>query len=177
MRLFLALLVGLLIFLIAALLIGLARSTTFASDRAVRQWNTAADAAADTLRTAVNSSPPDVIETHLGFIRGRYAIDAAEVKIGQQTVRSGVAQGLVPIERPLPGGRLIVYFDASPLQQERRTFILLAGICAVATLAGTTLLFLYLPRITRPVELMLDQAGRVTEREEGQEDTQYVVET
>ncbi|HUP46400.1 MAG TPA: ATP-binding protein [Thermoanaerobaculia bacterium] len=176
-RLFLAILVGLLVFMIAALIIGFGRNTSFGSQQTLRQWNTSADAAADTLRNSITSTSPDVLQAHLGYIRSRYAIDAAVIEMESGAIQSGVTTSLVPIERPLPDARLICYFDPSPIQNARRTFLLLAVICIIVAVAGMTLLALYVPKITRPIEQMLDQAGRVGEREAGQEDTQYVVET
>ena len=177
-RLFLAFLVGLLIFMIAALLITFGKTAAFAADRTVVQWNTAADAAADALRPyPLPTTPSDVIEGRLLSLRARYEIAAATVRVGSREITSGPNIGLTPVSRSLEGANLICYFDASPVMNARRTFVMMAIICVLATIAVTILLLLYLPRITRPIELMLDQAGHVSEREAGQEDTHYVVET
>ena len=177
-RLFLALLVGLLIFIIAALLIGFGQTTEFAADRAIMQWNTVADAAADALRPLpLEKTPPDIIEGQILSIRARYGIPAAVVKTGATVIESGTATGLTAVQRPLEGGQLICYFDASAVVSARRTFAMMAVICIGATFAGSILLLLYLPRITRPIEMMLDEAGQVSHREAGQEDTTYVVDT
>lgn len=164
--------------MIAALLITFGRTVEFAAERTVAQWNTAADAAADALRPfPLATTPSDVIEGRLIAIRARFEIPAATVRFQSRQIRSGRIDGLTGISRPVEGGELICWFDASPVANARRTFVMMAIICVIATLAGTVLLLLYLPRITRPVELMLDEAGHVSEREAGQEDTHYVVET
>lgn len=178
MRLFLAFLVGLLVFIIAALLIGFGRTSALATERAVLQWNTAADAAADALRGfPADTTSPEVLEGYLLSIRVRYDIGAAVIERGGTTITSGLTTDLTGVQRAIPGGKLTCYFDASALRDARRTFVLMATICAIATLAGIILLTLYLPKITRPIELMLDQAGQLSTREAGQEDTHYLVET
>ena len=142
------------------------------------QWNTAADAAADALRPyPLATTPSDVIEGRLLSLRARFDIAAASVRVGAREITSGTNTGLTPVGRALEGGNLTCYFDATPVMNARRTFVMMAIICVLATIAVTILLFLYLPRITRPIELMLDQAGHISEREAGQEDTHYVVET
>lgn len=164
--------------MIAALLITFGRTVEFAAERTVAQWNTAADAAADAIRPLpLASTPPDVIEGRLIAIRARFEIPAATVRVQSRQIRSGRTDGLTAIRRPVEGGELTCWFDPSPVANARRTFVMMAIICVIATVAGTVLLLLYLPRITRPVELMLDEAGHVSEREAGQEDTHYVVET
>ncbi|HET7706250.1 MAG TPA: ATP-binding protein [Thermoanaerobaculia bacterium] len=177
-RLFLAFLVGLLIFMIAALLITFGRTVEFAAERTVAQWNTAADAAADAIRPLpLAATPSDVIEGRLIAIRARFEIPATTIRLQSRQIRSGRTDNLTAVSRPVEGGELICWFDPSPVANARRTFVMMAIICVIATVAGTVLLLLYLPRITRPVELMLDEAGHVSEREAGQEDTHYVVET
>lgn len=164
--------------MIAALLITLGRTAEFAAERAAAQWNTAADAAADAIRPLpLATTAPDVIEGRLIAIRARFEIPAATVRGAARLIRSGRTDGLTPVRRPVDGGELTCWFDPSPVVNARRTFVMMAIICVIATVAGTVLLLLYLPRITRPVELMLDEAGHVSEREAGQEDTHYVVET
>ena len=164
--------------MIAALLITFGRTAEFAAERTVAQWNTAADAAADAIRPLpLSATPSDVVEGRLIAIRARFEIPAASIRVQSRQIRSGRTDGLTAVSRPVDGGELTCWFDATPVVNARRTFVMMAIICVIATVAGTILLLLYLPRITRPVELMLDEAGHVSEREEGQEDTHYVVET
>jgi signal transduction histidine kinase len=74
-------------------------------------------------------------------------------------------------------GEIYFIFDAADLDQIRRQAATATIICLAATVAGTLLLLLYLPRIVRPVEQLLDQADALGGRRPGEDDTQYLVGT
>ena len=174
-RLFLASLVGLLVFMIAALLLVLARTARFGAEAATREAITAAEAAAESFSTPV---PPSLVESKLIYMRGRYGIDALEFRFPDgRVVTSGETTGMTPIRRDVPGGAVISYFDQTQLQNLRRSFVLMGSICIAAALAASALLFLYLPRITQPIEIMLDQASEVSERGANEDEAKYLVDT
>lgn len=175
-KLFLTVLVGYLIVLIAALLLLLVRTTGMATERTVRTWNIAADAAAQLLAAQAHDSP-STVQAILPSLTSRFGIDAAEVRLHGSVLRWGVPMRMHTIERSIPNGTLICYFDPTPIDNARRSFMLVAAICIFASASGIVLLLLYLPKIIRPVELMLEEAETVRERSEGQDETNFVVET
>ena len=174
-KLFLTVLVGYLVVLIAALVLILVRTTAFATDATVRQWNTAADAVAEAV--AARTANPTELRILLPTLATRYGVDAIEVQTGGGVVQHGLPQNMRALSRPIPGGTLVCYFDPTPIENARRSFMIVATICVVASALGIVLLLLYLPRILRPVELMLEEAAEVRERGEGQDETHYLVET
>jgi signal transduction histidine kinase len=74
-------------------------------------------------------------------------------------------------------GAIYFVFDAADLDQIRRQSANATIICLAATIAGTLLLLLYLPRIVRPVEQLLDQADALGGRKPGEDETEYLVGT
>jgi PAS domain S-box-containing protein len=166
--------------MIVVLLVVLAQTASFAAESSTRHWNTAADAAADSFLPAGADGvlSPTLVESRLIYIRSRYEADAASFRaVDGRVTTSGEIEGLTAVERTIRGGTLAIYFDASTLQRTRRSFILVGIICAVATLAASFLLALYLPRITRPVEQLLDQANEISDRQSHQDEGQFVVDT
>jgi len=176
-RLFLALLVGFLVALILVLLLVYGQSTGAAGVVMTARWQTAADAAADALASEKNLSS-SVLDARLIYIRTRYGIDAIEVRpAGANPVRSGDSGDYEAVERAVQGGRIICYFDRAPLVDLRRQFLWLTMISIAATAAGAILLLLYLPKITRPIQALLDQASQVSERTSDQDETNYLIDT
>lgn len=174
-RLFLACLAGLLVFIIVTLLLVLARTAGFATESAMREQLAAADAAADAFQTPISSSE---VESKLIYLRSRYDIGAMEFRPLQgRVVASGGTAGMIPVSQKVPGGTLISWFDQSRLKSAQRVFVLVGTIGVAATLAGIVLLILYMPRITRPVELLLDKAGEVSERGDDEDEASYLVDT
>ena len=125
-RLFLALLVGLLVTLIVVLLAVLGRASAFAAANATRHWNTAADAAMESLAAGVEDEiPPELVESRLVFIRSRYEVEAAQFKARDGRVTaSGEHEGLAAVQRRLRGGTLTLYFDDSGVRNTRRSYLL-----------------------------------------------------
>ena len=174
-RLFLACLAGLLVFIIVALLLVLARTAGFAAESATREQLAAADAAADSFQTPVS---PSEVESKLIYLRSRFNIGAMEFRPqAGRVIASGGTAEMTPVSRKVPGGTLISWFDQSRLQSAQRVFVLMGTIGVAATLAAIALLVLYLPRITRPVELLLDKAGEVSERGDDEDEASYLVDT
>lgn len=172
-RLFLAGLVGLLVVLVLVLVLLLGRAAgTVASEIQQRQQLAAAGAAA-----SFNLMRQAPIDTRLTYARGTYDIDAIVYTAGGRTYTSGTAEGLVGIEQRVEEGTLVCYFDPSEADSLRKTFRAVTYICAAGAAACAALLLLYLPKITRPVEAMLDQALRVDAAGAHGDETQYLIDT
>ena len=175
-RWFLTILVGYLIVIIGALLVMVLETTGLAAERTTRQWHTVADVGAELLGRELEDGESGV-SMLLTTLRTRYGVEAAEAHIGGRVFRSGVPVGMTPVMRRFPGGTLICYFDPTPTANARRTFMLVTIICVTASATGIILLLLYLPKITRPVELLLEEAAAIGQRPAGQDETGYLVET
>jgi PAS domain S-box-containing protein len=175
-KLFLAALVGFLIVLILALVLLLQTSVDAAEAELRARWKVSVDAAAATI--AVGSSD---VESLLIFARNQYDIHGIEGRFpGGRTIASGLpagAEGTETLRRQTRAGTLLFTFDDAPITSLRRRFVLTAAICVAATVAGAILLLLYLPRITRPIETMLDQASALGERGEHVDEEHYLIET
>jgi PAS domain S-box-containing protein len=74
-------------------------------------------------------------------------------------------------------GTLTLRFDASSRRAARRTYLITASICIAAASFGIALLLFYLPRITRPIEQMLDDARALGTGVGDQEETAYLIDT
>jgi signal transduction histidine kinase len=173
-RLFLATLLGFLIVLIFTLLILLRADLDRTEETINRSRTVIADVAAD----AINATPHANLETQLVFLRSRYGVVAATIETSNGKVTSGTASGTVDEwTRVTRAGRLHLFFDGSDRRVAWRRFIFTALICLAAVSFGTVLLFSYLPRITRPIEEMLDDARSLGERAAGQDETAYLIET
>ena len=173
-RLFLATLLGFLIVLIFTLLILLRADLDRTEETINRSRTVIADVAAD----AINATPHANLETQLVFLRSRYGVVAATIETNNGKVTSGNASGTVDEwTRVTRAGRLHLFFDGSDRRVAWRRFIFTALICLAAVSFGTVLLFSYLPRITRPIEEMLDDARSLGERAAGQDETAYLIET
>ncbi|HVS32156.1 MAG TPA: ATP-binding protein [Thermoanaerobaculia bacterium] len=178
-RLFLTLLVGLLVVLIVVLLLVLGRTSSFAAESTMRHRLMTAEAAADALvPQGSDELPAGLVESRLVQIRTRYGVEAVSFRsVDGRVTTSGMTEGLAPAERRLRGGTLTLYFDDTRLMATRRSYVLVGIICAAATIAGAFLLAMYLPKITRPVELMLDQAREAGAKQSHEDDTEFVVDT
>jgi signal transduction histidine kinase len=127
---------------------------------------------------AVNGASPVSLETDLVSLRGRFNVAAIELQTrdGRRIV-SGEPHGQYDDVQRLTGpGTLTLHFDAAGREALHRRFILTAGICVAAASLGIALLLLYVPRILRPIEAMLDEAKELGERGD-QEETAYLIET
>lgn len=174
-RLFLTCLVGFLVVLIFILLL-LLRTNLSSTEGAIdRSHQMLADIAAE----RVNRTDPAALETELLVLRGRF--DVAGISIAGRDGRridSGARNGDFDIVTRLAGpGTLTLRFDASNRRAARRGFLLTAGICIVAASFGAALLLFYLPRITRPIEQMLDDARALGTGAGDREETAYLIDT
>jgi len=175
-RLFLTLLVGFLVALIFALILLLQRAVEDAQQAIWDQRTTAVAAAAESFsqQRAERSDMPFV----LGSLRTRYGIDVIEWRGGAHRVVSGPdGPGLAEMERNVAGAKLTFKFDNTPIEDLGRRFFLTAGLTASAAFGGVLLLIMYVPKITRPIEQMLDDARGLGERAANVDESQFVVET
>jgi PAS domain S-box-containing protein len=176
-KFFLAALVGFLIVLILALVLLMQTMLDAAQSELRGRWKVSADAAT----AAIERSAGSDLQSALIFARNHYGIDGIEASLGEgMTISSGLPSstpGAEAVRRTTSGGTLTMVFDAAPMQSLRRRFVLTASICFAAAIAGAVLLLFYLPRITRPVERMLDQASALAERAENVDEEHYLIET
>jgi|GEM_PF-316136 len=172
-RMFMALLVGFLVVLILVLLTILQNFHLTTAATIAQQWNSSAD----TIAAELNPTPD--LTSRLSLLRARHGVAAIVLR-----TRDGntLTSGLVlppPVEvlrRNTRAGEALLYFDDSELRSMRRTFLVSAAICIVSSIAATGLLLVYLSRITRPIDAMLDHARELGERGDVEE-SQYLVDT
>ncbi|HET8798007.1 MAG TPA: histidine kinase dimerization/phospho-acceptor domain-containing protein, partial [Thermoanaerobaculia bacterium] len=175
-RLFLSVLVGVLITLILVLVILLGYAASEIAASAESSARTRTRAAAALIESSSQSG--STLASYLIFLRSELDIDALVfVPRSGATVSSGDGHGLERFEHRVSGGTVIAWFDFADVRAARRTFLLTTILCTGATIAGIVLLLLYLPRITAPVEALLDEANLVAERSAHQDEAEYLVET
>jgi signal transduction histidine kinase len=68
-------------------------------------------------------------------------------------------------------------FDESELNGIQQRFVATASVSVAAAMTGMFLLVMYLPRITKPIEEMLDQARELSDRDEQTDETTYLIAT
>ena len=175
-RLFLTGLVGFLVILIFMLLLLLRANLSRTEDSLHRSQQMIADVAAESVNRSSAGIPDQ--EAQLLFLRARFNISGLEIdRHDGRRVFSGARSGQFDeVTRLVGPGALRLRFDSTQRREARRDFLLTAAICIAAASLGGTLLLFYLPRITRPIEAMLDHA-----RELGvpgdQEETAYLIDT
>ncbi|HEY4640422.1 MAG TPA: hypothetical protein VII75_03690, partial [Thermoanaerobaculia bacterium] len=155
-RVFLTCLVGFLVVLIFILLLVVSTNLSRSDEAIARSHEMVADVAAE----MVNRTPPESLDTELLLLRGRFDVAGMSVvsRDGRR-IDSGARTGNLDIVTRLAGpGTLTLRFDAARRTAARRGFLVTAGICIAAASFGAALLFFYLPRITQPIEQMLDDA-------------------
>lgn len=177
MRLFLTALVGFLAVLIVALLFVLEQFSEYARESVVRRWSAVADTVATDLSRS--SSPADQRQRALVLmgrhdIRGLALTGPAPLRIG---LPIGTNESATITRRLESGGEVRISFEDADLDAIQKRFALTAAICVAATLTGMFLLSLFIPRITRPIEEMLDEARRLGTPDGRQDETTYLLET
>jgi signal transduction histidine kinase len=175
-RLFLTVLGGFFVVLVIALAFVLQSAMAQAAEAQWQLWNATADRAADDVGTAIaNGGTVSIILTAL---RSRYGVSAVELT----GTHGRLAEGTPPHEtaklsRPTAAGKLTLTWDAAPLASLQRRLFLTALISVVAAAIGLVLLLLYIPKITQPIEQMLDHAGEIGTREAGVDEQEFLIET
>jgi signal transduction histidine kinase len=174
-RTFLTVLVVFFTVVILILLIVLQQFWRMTEEASTARWGAIADA----VTAEVEAMEPAAIEIRLPILRQRYGIE--QVELGSR--RFGQDSALPPpdhqlrLERQTRHGPVRFVFGDSELRALRRRFTLTASISVAATAVGVLLLFLYLPRITRPVEAMLDEARQVRPPIGDQDEANYLIDT
>lgn len=180
-KFFLACLVGFLVFIILTLLVLLQSVTQRATEQKLEQWRFASNVAAAALNRLPENANRSEIESQLIFLRGQYDISTISLAIpGGTPLVSGFPSsegGVSDVERTTKHGEATFSFDPAEVVAARRTFLYTAGISIAATILGTILLSLYLPRIVRPIEEMLDDASMLGERAAGVDEANYLIDT
>jgi PAS domain S-box len=174
-KLFLTCLVGFLVVLIFILLLRLRTNLWHTEEAIDRSHQMVADVSAE----AVNRNAPAALDTELLVLRGRFNIAGISITARDgRVLDSGGRAGDFDVVTRLAGpGTLTLRFDASARRAARRDFLLTAAICIAAASFGAALLLFYLPRMTRPIEQMLDDARALGTGAGDQEETAYLIET
>ncbi|HKB79835.1 MAG TPA: ATP-binding protein [Thermoanaerobaculia bacterium] len=166
----------LLLFLLVLLQSFLARTR----DVTQENWSNIARVSIDEIERSNLLADTGSLEASLTMLETRYGIAGITVMRPGSQVQVGVPptqDGVQSLIRRTQGITLIFVFDASMLNTMTRTYWATAAICILATLIASVLLIFYLPRITKPVEQMLDEAAQLEEREPGRDEQQYLLET
>lgn len=179
LRFFFSVLIGFLIVIILGLDLLLITVAGRLSDDLAREHARAADAAARDIRDLPSGATPLQIEATLTSIRSRHGAVAAEIQLARgPRLRSGIRPPAgTELVRTTPRGYLSLWFDDAEVAALRRTTRLTAIIALGAAVLGTILLMLYLRRITRPIEELLDHARSVREPAAERDETAYLIET
>jgi signal transduction histidine kinase len=172
---FLTVLVGFLAILIVVLLLLLEQFSRDAQATLLRRWDAVADAAAAQLQDATNAQD---LRIRAQILMTKYDIRGIEIA-GPAPQRFGTlgANDDAILLRPSPKGVLRFAFDDSEIRQKEWAFRATASICVAAALTGLILLALYIPRITRPIEQLLDHAREMGAQDGNTDDTTYLIET
>ncbi len=171
-KLFLALIVGFFVAIIALLLLLLSTNLTRTREAVSATENVVADIATHTLR---GTSDP---ETAMLSIRSRMPVDAIELHVGKRVIRSGqTGPNQETVARDYSRGRIIFYFDAAAIRTLQKRFNLTTAITLVATVCGILLMILYVPRILRPIEAMLEEARGLGDAATADDEAAYLIQT
>lgn len=177
-RLFLGAIVGFLGLLIVLLLLFLRSFLGHTTDAIEEGRQTIGAAVASDLANRLDSS---VGETQLTAIRARYGVAGAAIVTPEgRRITSGVIpenEGVATLTRQTPAGALTLVFDDNRERALMRTFLMTSAIALSAVAVVALLLALYLPRITRPIEQMLDSAAEIRERAPHVDEQQYLIDT
>ena len=177
-RFFLGLLVGFLVVLILVLILVLQNAVLETEMTMREQREMIADATADIINRLESANEENLRGT-LSILQNRFGAATVTVTTPQgRTIRAGYeGPGLETVQRSTYAGRLTVGFDAAPIQSLRRRFFLTAAIAVLAVIAGTLLLLFYAPKITRPIERLLDEAATVEKHDPAVDEQEYLIDT
>ena len=179
-RLFFGALVGFLTFLILLLLILLQGFLNHARDTTSANWSNAVQATSNEIMRSNLLAEIGSAQPQLALLIDRYNMAGITVKQRGRTIIVGAPPASAHVEtfsRTIQGSTLTFVFDSSQLDNYTTTYRATATISILATIAAALLLGFYLPRITRPIEEMLDAAEQIEKREPGRDEQQYLLET
>lgn len=176
-KLFLGILAGLLVTLIAVLLILLAGSMRRADEATLQRWEDMTELTASTIHDAAPYAPGE-LETRAEYLREK--LGASHVLIesyGATITRGAKDEDSITMERRRPFGRVALTFDNAARRRQQRAFFLTSTVVILATLISCLLLFLYVPKIVTPIGQMLDQAKEVEVWSHEKDEANYLIET
>jgi signal transduction histidine kinase len=180
LRLFLGILVGFLVVMILLLVVMLQVFLQHTHDVMGTGWNAVADSAVRDLAAGARADPGD-LRTQLVLLQSRYGVAGVTIERPHKPTESAgvlpTASNVETIRKTTSAGTIVLVFDASILGAMRHTFWATAAISLLAGCSGIVLLFLYLPRITSPIEAMLDSAATIEEKSPAVDEQQYLIET
>lgn len=177
LRWFFFTLFGFFLFATLALLLVLQSVLARYEEKTVEQWAQTSKFGTDAIERFIAS--PENLESYLVYLRGRYRIERIDVALADgRVIRSGSepANAHVAVQRPGPFTATF-HYNAEPLRQMKRAFYAITAICLVGAVAGCVLLLLYLQRITRPIEEMLDHARDLDTTSDAPDEARYLIET
>lgn len=177
-RLFLASLVGFLIFIIAALLLWLHQSVQTASAAERANQETIARIVAAELERLPDDASDAILVDRLTYLSGAYAVPRMEIVRNRSLIAAAgdIPENEAVIERDTRRGLLRLLFQPATFISQRN-FILVQAIVIAATIGGTILFFLYLPRIIRPFEQLVAHARDAGDRDESFDESRNLIET
>ena len=179
-RLFFGALVGFLAFLIIFQLLLLQNFLGHTREATWDSWsNIVRMSVDDMIRSGVLADPASA-PARLSLLQARYNIAGITVMHAGKETSVGVLPAADNVERfvrTVQGSTVIFVFDASQLRMLTVTFWATTAISLLATAIGTMLLGFYLPRITRPIEDMLDAASQIETREPHRDEQEYLIDT
>lgn len=171
------LLVGAMISFLAVLIVAL-----LAVAISILQFDRYASTADETARAIAPhaaTATRDDLNARLELLRTAGGVGRIEVLRGDRVFAASgtVLPTAEVLTRNVPGGRVTLYFDVATWVDGRRTGLVVAALATIATMAGLLIFILYIPKFLRPVEEMLDQAGRLGGNARGDHDARYLVQT
>jgi len=178
-RLFFGSLVGFLAVLIVVLLLLLQNFLEHAQAATRQNWSNVVQMTIDDIERFNLLSDPGSLEARLSILQARYGIAGITVTRGGRAISVGLPQreNVERMVRSFQGATIVFVFDTSDLTAITRTFWATAVISLLGTAAAAMLVIFYLPRITRPIESMLDAASQLEQRDPAHDEQQYLIDT
>jgi signal transduction histidine kinase len=180
LRLFLGILVGFLVVLILLLVVVLEVFLQHTHEVMWTGWNAVADSAVRDLSAAARTDPGD-LRTQMVLLQSRYGVAGVTIERPHKDPESAgvppTASNVETIRKSTAHGTIVLVFDASMFRGMTQMFWATALISVLAGCGGIVLLFLYLPKITSPIEAMLDSAATIETKSPAVDEQQYLIET
>jgi signal transduction histidine kinase len=175
-RLFLVTLIGFLVTL-TVILIALSFTTLRQTEMVIRaSREPVASSIADSVPLDLGAADAEVEVNHLRNITGVTGVQVSDDK-GHHLTAGFVGPGTETITLKRGVNRVIVAFDQVATGEIRTRAIRIGIVTLIAAFASTLLLLYYLPRITEPVEELLDHARGVRDQDSHEDETGYLIET
>jgi len=138
-----------------------------------------ADAVSRAVAPLAARAKPGDMRARLDLLRAGSDISRIEIYRGDElwVATGSVIPSAEVLTRPIPGGRMLFFFDVSDWAGGRRNALVVGALATIATMAGLLIFILYIPKFLRPVEEMLAQAQRLAGNPRGDHDARYLVHT